>query len=74
MRTKLIRDLIRESHYVVDEDAVAEAIMLRARARRVVPHVTFRNTTPALPVRSFRRHRAARSFRLVRPEHPSPQQ
>ncbi len=68
-RTKVIRQLVRESHYVVDERAVAEAIIVRSAVQRVVPGVTFRRETRATPqVRSFRPHRGGRSFRLTRRE------
>lgn len=65
-RTKLIRDLVRESHYVVDPDAVAEAILIRSAALRVLPDVAFRQNPDVPQVRSFRPHRGARSFRLSR--------
>jgi hypothetical protein len=65
-RTKVLKQLVRESQYVVDPDAVAEAIIVRALAQRVLPDVTFRSTPAAPPVRSFRPHRGTRSFRLTR--------
>jgi hypothetical protein len=65
-RTKVIKQLVSESHYVIDSAAVAEAIIVRALARRVLPDVTFRATPRHRPVRSFRPHRGARSFRLTR--------
>jgi hypothetical protein len=72
-RTKLLKELVRDAHYVVDERAIAEAILVRAAARRVLPDVTFRSSTPRLPqVRSFRPHRGARSFRLTRAERRRP--
>lgn len=62
---KLLRDLVREGLYVVDEAAVAEAILVRRSARRTLPGVTLRNSTrPAHRVRSFRPDGKARSFRL----------
>lgn len=67
-RTKVLRQLVRESHYVVDPHAVAEAIIFRSLAQRVLPDVTFQGTPARRQVRSFRPHRGARSFRLTRPE------
>jgi hypothetical protein len=66
-RRNLLAQLVRDSHYVVDERAVAEAIVMRALARRVVPELAFRSSEPPQPaVRSFRCHRDVRSFRLSR--------
>ncbi len=66
-RPNLLAQLVRDSHYVVDERAVAEAIVMRALARRVLPDVAFRSECPPAPVvRSFRCHRDVRSFRLAR--------
>ena len=66
-RPTLLAQLVRDSHYVVDERAVAEAIVMRALARRVVPDLAFRSEAAAPPeVRSFRCHRDVRSFRLSR--------
>jgi hypothetical protein len=65
-RTKVLKQLVRESQYVVDPHAVAEAILLRSAAHHVLPEVTFRSTPVAPSVRSFRPHRGARSFRLTR--------
>ncbi len=68
-RRNAVADLIRDSLYVVDEAAVAEAIVMRTMARRLVPELSFRSSTRAPEVRSFRRHRGARSFRLVGAQH-----
>jgi hypothetical protein len=65
-RTKVIKQLVSESHYVIDPAAVAEAIIVRTLAQRVLPDVTFRATPRPERVRSFRPHRGARSFRLTR--------
>jgi len=65
-RRSVLAELIRESHYVVDEAAVAEAIVVRAMARRLVPGVSLRSGADVPRVRSFRRHRGARSFTLAR--------
>jgi hypothetical protein len=66
-RTKVLKQLVRDSQYVIDPHAVAEAIVVRSVAQRVLPDVTFRSS-PAPPslIRSFRPHRGARSFRLTR--------
>ncbi len=73
-RTKNLRDLFRGDLYVVDPSAVAEAMIVRTLAQRVLPEMTFRGETQLPQVRSFRPHRGARSFRLTRgerrPSHP----
>jgi hypothetical protein len=60
---QLIRALVEEAQYAVDSEAVAEAIVVRALARRTVMGTTFRNDPKAPQVRSFRPTRQARSFR-----------
>jgi hypothetical protein len=63
---QLIRELVEESQYAVDAAVVADAIVVRALARRNVAGTTFRNDVqPPQPpqVRSFRPTRQARSFR-----------
>ncbi len=62
-RIQLLQQLIRESQYAVDDALVANAIVARAMARRLVPEVAFRNDTRAPQVQSFRPSRNARSFR-----------
>jgi len=69
-RIEVLQELVRESHYVVDPRAVANAIILRSMARSVVPGVTFRSTAKSVRVRSFRPYRGARSFRLSRVRRP----
>ena len=68
-RTHILKQLVSDSHYVVDEALVAESILLRARARAVVPDLDFNGTAPPMQpeprLRSFRRCRWARSFRLA---------
>ena len=64
-RTSALGRLLRDSLYVVDETAVAEAMIMRARARWIVPEVSFRSEERTV-VRSFRRDANARSFRLAR--------
>jgi len=65
-RAKIVGQLIDESLYVVDNRAVAEAMLIGARARRLVPDLALRaeDTGQEERVRSFRPHRGARSFRL----------
>jgi hypothetical protein len=64
-RTRVLKQLVRESLYVVDHVAVADAIVLRAMLRRTVPEPSFRAERRHAQVRSFRRDRDARSFRLT---------
>jgi hypothetical protein len=76
-RVKVLKQLVADGQYVIDEGVVADALLLRSQAARLLPQVTFRCTAseapPAAKVRSFRPHRGARSFRLMRavrrPEH-----
>ena len=63
-RVRTIQQVIRESMYVVDERAVADAIMLRAMARVMIAEPSFRSELRGPVGRSFRRDRDARSFRL----------
>ncbi len=63
-RAQLIRELVLDSQYVIDEHMVAGAILARASARGLVGAVAFRNDPPApSPVRSFRPSSSVRSFR-----------
>jgi hypothetical protein len=62
-RIRHLRQLVRDAQYVVDEEVVADAIIARARARRLVAGVVFRNDRSDVPVRSFRPSAHARSFR-----------
>ena len=59
-----LRELVHGSMYVVDERAVARALMARALIKESVPQQQFRSEQRWAPVRSFRRERGARSFRL----------
>jgi hypothetical protein len=61
-----LRQLIDDGIYVVDEQAVARAILSRALVHSTVAHATFRTAVKAPPIRSFRRDPGARSFRLQR--------
>jgi hypothetical protein len=42
VRAKVLKELVRESQYVVDADAVAKAIVVRLVAGRGLPDVSFR--------------------------------
>jgi hypothetical protein len=61
---RVLRELVRDSLYVVPEQAVAEAIILRARTKLTMPDQTFRSAQRDPERRSFRRDSRARSFRL----------
>jgi hypothetical protein len=62
-RIQLLRQLVLDSQYVVDENALADAIVARVLARRLVPELRFRNDSRGPQVRSFRPSAHARSFR-----------
>jgi len=66
-RVKLLKELVNDELYVIDEAAVADAVILRSMTRQMLPDVTFRGTSrPAPQVRSFRPHRGVKSFKLTR--------
>ncbi len=64
-RAQLLRQLVLDAQYVVDEELVAAAVIARVATRGSVPEVAFRNDDRAEqePVRSFRPSKRARSFR-----------
>jgi hypothetical protein len=62
-RTQLIRQLVLDSQYVIDEATLADAIVARGTARRLVGAITFRNDVRRPRVRSFRMTTQTRSFR-----------
>jgi hypothetical protein len=66
-RAQEIRQLVRDSQYVVDEQLVAAAMIARAQLRRAVADASFRNDVRAVvaprKVRSFRPSTQIRSFR-----------
>lgn len=66
-RAQLIRQLVLDSQYVVDEELVAAAILARGTTRNLVSETAFRNDAlgPEVrsQVRSFRPTKQARSFR-----------
>lgn len=64
-RVKVLKELVGESLYAVDQYAVANAIVLRASVRQTVPEA-FGARSPARYGRlSRRRHGVPRSFRLA---------
>jgi len=63
-RLHVLRQLIAGGMYVVDEPAVAGAILARAHVRAAVAEPEFRSDRRMRGARSFRRDRDARSFRL----------
>jgi hypothetical protein len=64
-RVRQLRALLEDGMYPIDERAIADAILARAQARRLVPEVEFAQDRREL--RSFRVDPSARSFRLARP-------
>ena len=66
-RIQLLRQLVLDSQYAVDDASVANAIVARIAARRLVSEATFRNDPRVSQVSSFRPSRQARSFRLCNP-------
>jgi hypothetical protein len=64
-RAQLLRQLLLDSQYVIDEHLVAAAILARAATRGLVGESAFRNDAraPMRVVRSFRPSSDARSFR-----------
>jgi hypothetical protein len=62
-RAQLIRQLVLDAQYVIDEDVVAAAILARSAAHSLVCEATFRNDDRDAHVRSFRPTKQARSFR-----------
>lgn len=64
-RAQLLRQLVLDAQYVVDEELVAAAVVARVATRGSVPEVAFRNDLRAAEerVRSFRPSKQARSFR-----------
>ena len=67
-RMKVLKQLVTDGHYVIDERMIADAMIVRSMALRVLPDVTFR-WAPRAQVRSFHPLRGARSFRLMRAQH-----
>jgi hypothetical protein len=63
-RVKVLEDLVADGCYPVEPRQVAEAILARGRARRIMGGVEFRNECATPEVRSFRVNSHARSFRL----------
>ena len=57
--------MLEDGMYVIDELAVADAILARTAIRALVPEVDFAQSRSEF--RSFRHDPTARSFRLSRP-------
>jgi hypothetical protein len=71
-RTALLKQMVADATYPIDERAIAEAILVRSMARSVVPDLALRcGSRQQQQVRSFRPHRGARSFRLARADRRS---
>jgi hypothetical protein len=66
-RIQVLRQLVLDSQYAVDETSVAAAITTRLAARRLVSGTTFRNDLRIPRVSSFRPTRQVPSFRLCSP-------
>jgi hypothetical protein len=66
-RPHLLKQLITEGLYVVEERSVASAIVARAQVRATVAEPEFRSARRMPGVRSFRPDPDARSFRLSSP-------
>jgi len=64
-RVPLLRQLVSDSLYVIDERALAEAIVARAWVRATLPDSALRSARQESLIRSFRRDLSARSFRLT---------
>jgi hypothetical protein len=62
-RAQLLRQLVLDSQYVVDEELVAAAIVARGTTRLLVAEAAFSNDIRGPRVRSFRPSKEARSFR-----------
>lgn len=62
-RAQLLRQLVLDSQYVIDEELVAAAILARGTTRSLVSEAAFRNDARGPQVRSFRPTKQARSFR-----------
>ena len=68
-RVRVLRQLVYESMYVIEQRTVADAIVMRASVRAALPDSGFRSGGRERVARSFRRDRDARSFRLTGSPH-----
>ena len=68
-RVRVVRQLVYESMYVIEQRTVADAILMRASVRAALPESAFRSGGRERVARSFRRDRDARSFRLTGSHH-----
>lgn len=64
-RVRVLKEMVASSLYVVDEQAVADAVLARAAVHRAIAEPELRSSRSHRIVRSFRRTRNARSFRLT---------
>jgi hypothetical protein len=64
-RVRVLKEMVASSFYVVDEHAVANAILARAAVHQAIAEPELRCARSDRTVRSFRRTRNARSFRLM---------
>jgi hypothetical protein len=63
-RVRILKEMVASDLYVVDERAVADAILARAAVRQAVAVSELRAEQRLRRIKSFRRTREARSFRL----------
>lgn len=74
-RVKVLKQLVADGHYVIDQAAVAEAMTLRSMVLRMLPDVSFRRAARSEPQAAISpaqrwtggAQRCARAFRLARP-------
>ena len=64
-RVRVLKEMVDGSLYVVDDRAVADAILARAAVRQAVAVAELRAEQRVRRIRSFRRTQEARSFRLT---------
>ena len=66
-RVKVLKQLVADGQYVIDQGALAEAMTLRAMVLRMLPDVSFRGGARAEPpvVSLARAHRWARALPLA---------
>jgi diguanylate cyclase (GGDEF)-like protein len=65
-RIRLLQELVSDSQYTVDEDLIAETILVRAKTRRLLPEVAFRNDRGVALVESEREALLARIEAMAR--------
>ena len=62
-RAQLLRQVVLDSQYVVDEEMLADVMIARARKTRSLPEAASRNDARGSHVRSLSPCKHARSFR-----------